>query len=349
MRLFLRYLREKRLTLLLYAVTVFLFVSIGSLYHFENMEKLLYAALITLTVWLMAIALEGFRYVQKSRELERVYHHFAHSGELLFTKGYDNWLQESEECIEAAEDYPMAQQNFLCFMYRMHQKERRHWEEKNAERGEYYMMWTHQIKTPILAIKLLLDKPNLRDRDLFLLREKLFQIEQYAEMVLSFQRLESISSDLVLQSYSLYDLVRQAVKKYSLSFINKSLHLELPEMEWRILTDEKWFVFCLEQLLSNSVKYTIKGGVSFRAWEEEDRVYLSIEDTGIGIRPEDLPRIFEKGFTGYNGRLEKKSTGIGLYLCQRIFTHLNVTIRAKSSEGQGTAIILGIPLPGPNS
>ena len=211
------------------------------------------------------------------------------------------------------------------------------------------MMWTHQIKTPISAIRLLLDKSKLQDRDAFLLKEELFRIEQYAEMVLTFQRLESISSDLVLESHDLYALVKQAVRKYALSFINKSLSLELPSSEsvdfipWQILTDEKWFVFCLEQLLSNSIKYTNRGGISVNAWAEGERVMLSIEDTGIGIRAEDLPRIFEKGFTGYNGRLDKKSTGIGLYLCRQVFTHLNVTIRAESQEGQGTRIILGIP------
>ena len=343
MRLFLRYLKEKRTTLFLYMVTILFFVSVGSLYHIENMEKLLYAALLTATVWLIVLAGEGFRYVKKSRQLEMAYHHFTHSGELLFPKDRSGQLQEAEGEIEAAQDYDMAQQAFLALVCEAQEKEKQQWEEKNAERGDYYLMWTHQIKTPILAIKLLLDKPGLQEKDLFLLREKLLHVEQYAVIVLTFQRLESISADLVLQSYSLCDLLKQAVRKYSLSFINKSLHLDLPDMERQILTDEKWFVFCLEQLLSNSIKYTVKGGISFRSREEGERVYLVMEDTGIGIRPEDLPRIFEKGFTGYNGRLEKKSTGIGLYLCRQIFTHLNVTVRAESSQGQGTAITLGIP------
>lgn len=254
-----------------------------------------------------------------------------------------------EAGIEAAESFHGAQRMFLSLVCQSHREEQRLWEAKAAERADYYMMWTHQIKTTISAIRLLLDKSELQDRDAFLLKEELFRIEQYAEMVLTFQRLESISSDLVLESHDLYALVKQAVRKYALSFINKSLSLELPSSEsgdfipWQILTDEKWFVFCLEQLLSNSIKYTNRGGISVNAWAEGERVMLSIEDTGIGIRAEDLPRIFEKGFTGYNGRLDKKSTGIGLYLCRQVFTHLNVTIRAESQEGQGTRIILGIP------
>lgn len=349
MRLWLRYLKEKRLILLLYALTVFFFVAVGSLYHIENLEKLLYAALLTSTVWGLALLGEGFRYVQKRRQLERAFHHFEHCGELLFDESEERRIQDLEAGIEAAESFHGAQRMFLSLVCQSHREEQRLWEAKAADRADYYMMWTHQIKTPISAIRLLLDKSELQDRDAFLLKEELFRIEQYAEMVLTFQRLESISSDLVLESHDLYALVKQAVRKYALSFINKSLSLELPSSEsgdfipWQILTDEKLFVFCLEQLLSNSIKYTNRGGISVNAWAEGERVMLSIEDTGIGIRAEDLPRIFEKGFTGYNGRLDKKSTGIGLYLCRQVFTHLNVTIRAESQEGQGTRIILGIP------
>ena len=318
MRLWLRYLKEKRGILLLYALTVFFFVAVGSLYHIENLEKLLYAALLTSTVWGLALLSEGFRYVRKSRQLERAFHHFEHSGELLLDEADERLLQEMEGDIEAAESFQGAQRMLLSLIRQSHRQEQRLWEEKASERSDYFLMWTHQIKTPISAARLLLDKSGLEDRDAFLLKEELFRIEQYAEMVLTFQRLESISSDMVLEGHDLHALVKQAVRKYALSFINKSLSLELlsPESgegaQSQVLTDEKWFVFCLEQLLSNSLKYTNKGGISIQAWAEGERVMLSIEDTGIGIRAEDLPRIFERGFTGYNGRLDKKSTGIGL-------------------------------------
>lgn len=343
MRLWLRYCKERRLFLVLYALTAFLFVAVGSLYHIENLEKLLYATLLTLTIWGIAIFRDCFLYVRKSTQLEKTFQHFAHSGELLFSESWQRHFLETDNDIYAAEDFDMAQRTLLSLVCEMHGKEKRQWEEKASERGDYYMMWTHQIKTPISAINLLLDKACLQDRDSFLLKEELFRIEQYADMVLTFQRLESMSSDLVLEGHALYQLLKQAVKKYTLSFINKALSLDLPEIPWRILTDEKWFVFCLEQLLSNSIKYTSKGGISIQAWEEGERVMLSIDDTGIGIPAEDLPRIFEKGFTGYNGRLGRKSTGIGLYLCRQIFSHLNVTVTVQSQEGQGTRILLGIP------
>ncbi len=343
MRLWLRYLREKRPTLLLYALTIFLFLMVGSLYHIKNLEKLLYAALLTLTLWGIAIVWEGSGYVHKSRELEKAFRHYALSGELLFSKSLARQLQETDFCIEAAESFQMAQSIFLSLAYEMQKKERQQLAEKASERGDYYMMWTHQIKTPISAMRLLLDKSDLPGRESFLLKEKLLEIEQYTEMVLTFQRLESISSDLVLQSHDLYSLLTRAVKKHSISFITKHLSLELPDMEWKVLTDEKWFSFCLEQLLSNSIKYTNQGGISIRAWGQGERVLLSLEDTGIGIRAEDLPRIFEKGFTGYNGRLDQKSTGIGLYLCRQIFNHLNILVKTRSEEGIGTEIILEIP------
>ena len=114
-------------------------------------------------------------------------------------------------------------------------------------------------------------------------------------------------------------------------------------MDYRVITDEKWFVFCLEQLLSNSIKYTAQGGIAIRTRAGEEMITLELEDTGMGIREEDLPRIFEKGFTGYNGRMDKRSTGIGLYLCSRVFDSLGIPVKVESREGCGTKVILQIP------
>ena len=129
------------------------------------------------------------------------------------------------------------------------------------------------------------------------------------------------------------------------SGINKGLSAKVPDTKARVVTDEKWFSFCLEQLLSNSIKYTCSGGIRFLAEEGEREICLTVEDTGIGIRAEDLPRIFEKGFTGYNGRLDKRSTGIGLYLCRQVLGHLGIKIRAESQVGCGTRMRLTIPKP----
>ena len=200
---------------------------------------------------------------------------------------------------------------------------------------EYYTIWVHQIKTPISAMRLLLQsEPSEINGEL---GEQLFRIEQYVEMVLQYLRLENINSDFVFKRYSLDDIMKQAVRKYSKMFIRKKIKLNYEELSCQVLTDEKWLTFVIEQLLSNALKYTNKGEISIYMDEELPET-LVIEDTGIGIEASDLPRVFEKGFTGYNGRADKKSTGIGLYLCKEILTRLSHTIAIESQVGQGTKV-----------
>ena len=210
---------------------------------------------------------------------------------------------------------------------------------QHSEMLDYYTMWVHQIKTPIAAMGLLLQGEEPPDRAQ--LAQELFKIEQYAEMVLQYLRLSDMSSDLLLKDYSLDSIVRQAVKKYATVFIHKKLALRLEPLNTMVLTDEKWLTFVIEQLLSNALKYTRQGTVSLYMDPEEEKT-LVIEDTGIGIQPEDLPRLFEKGFTGYNGRMDKKSTGLGLYLCRGILQKLRHRISIRSTPGKGTQIRLDL-------
>ena len=344
MRLWIRYLREKRIAMALYFLMFFFFIAVGSLYHIENLEKMLYAGLLSLASWSLVFFLQGLKYVYKSRELERSLRNLRQSGDLILDWDPRQSSRTAENEIESLKSYEDLQEELLLSLSDRRTKDRQLQEERNAECRDYYLMWIHQIKTPILALRLLLDKNGAGGKESFQMREELFKIEQYAEMALTFQRLEGIAEDLVLQKYVLGDLIRQAVKKYSVLFINKGLGLEFEEMDYQIVTDEKWFVFCVEQLLSNSIKYTAEGRISL--WAERDkaaeRIRFFVEDTGIGIREEDLPRIFEKGFTGYNGRLDKKSTGIGLYLCRRIFDHLGIRVKVESGAGQGTKVTLGL-------
>ncbi|MBE6904861.1 MAG: HAMP domain-containing histidine kinase [Ruminococcaceae bacterium] len=215
-------------------------------------------------------------------------------------------------------------------------------EEKiKSDREDYYILWVHQIKTPISALRLLLHSDDLQ-KNAFAMEQELFKIEQYAEMVLQYLRLESLSCDLLLQEYSLYTLVKQAVKKYAGAFISRGLSLDLAEFGFFVITDEKWLCFVLEQLLSNSVKYTFKGGVNICMDPESDRTLL-ITDTGIGIREEDLPRVFDRGFTGYNGRMDRVSTGIGLYLCKRVTDRLGITLHISSKCNKGTQYRIYFP------
>lgn len=198
---------------------------------------------------------------------------------------------------------------------------------------EYYTVWAHQIKIPIAAMRL-----NLQNEDSALARKlmaDLIRTEQYVEMVLVFLRLDADSTDYVFRQQSLDDILRQAVKKFAGEFIARKLKLVYEPVEVSVVTDEKWLSFVIEQVLSNALKYTPSGQI--RIYMEAPRT-LCIADTGIGIAPEDLPRIFEKGYTGYNGRLDKRSSGIGLYLCRRICSRLGYCISAQSEAGRGTVV-----------
>ncbi len=220
---------------------------------------------------------------------------------------------------------------------------------------DYFTVWAHQIKTPIASMRL-----NLQNQDSEFARrilEDLARIEQYVEMVLGYLRLDSDFTDYVFQEYDLDEIVKQAVKKFAGQFIRKKLQLDYKPLHTKVITDEKWLQFVLEQVISNSLKYTESGriiieleagscgnnpaegeGLEECVGRKEEEAVLCIRDTGIGIAPEDLPRIFEKGYTGYNGRSDKKASGIGLYLCRRICSNLGHVITANSSMESGTAI-----------
>lgn len=198
---------------------------------------------------------------------------------------------------------------------------------------DYYTVWAHQIKTPIASMRL-----NLQNEDSEFSRkisDDLFRIEQYAEMVLCYLRLDSNSTDYVIAERELDEIIRQTVKKFAGQFIRRRISLNYRPINKKVLTDEKWLSFVLEQVISNALKYTPSGSIS--VYTENDEI-LCIADTGLGIAPEDLPRIFEKGYTGYNGRNDKKASGIGLYLSKRICNNLGHKISAVSSPEQGTII-----------
>ena len=205
------------------------------------------------------------------------------------------------------------------------------------EMVDYYTVWAHQIKTPIASMKLSLqgeDSPLARK-----LSSDLFRIEQYAQMVLAFLRIDSDYSDYVFRRRDIDGIIRQSVRKFASEFIGRKISLEYEEIHKDIVTDEKWLSFVLEQLLSNALKYTREGSIRIFLRGENT---LCIADTGIGIAPEDLPRIFEKGYTGANGRSDMTASGLGLYLCKKICDKLGIKISAESEIGKGTVISLDL-------
>ena len=207
--------------------------------------------------------------------------------------------------------------------------------EKLNDLMDYYTLWAHQIKTPIAASSLLvgeIEDKKVKNQ----LEQELFKIESYVNIVLQYLRLESFHEDLVLKKENVEDLVKEIVKKYAIFFIQKGLSLHLHDLDRTIITDKKWFVVILEQVLSNSLKYTSQGGIEI--YFQEDTLY--IKDSGLGIQDADLLRVFERGFSGYNGRLTQQSSGLGLYLSKKIADELGHQISIASQVGQGTTVMI---------
>ena len=198
---------------------------------------------------------------------------------------------------------------------------------------DYYTLWVHQIKTPIAASRLLV--AEVSDREVKQqLEQEIFKIDSYTNLVLQYLRLESFHDDLVFKKVQVEELVKEVVRKYALFFIQKGLTLNLHNLDKIIVTDKKWLLVVIEQILSNSLKYTKEGGLEIYMEGQE----LCIKDTGIGIKNSDVLRVFERGFSGYNGRLTQQSSGLGLYLSKKISEELGHKIRIESEIGTGTTV-----------
>ncbi len=293
-------------------------------------EAVVYAAALCGFIGILLLILDYRRFCSKCRKL---------------TLMQEDVGMTLERLPEAGDEPERLYQELLWILYRQKRQSMDESNRRYQELTDYYTIWAHQIKTPIAAMDLILQ--NYQDKGLFLdeenavrqLSEELKRIRQYVDMVLVVLRLDSDSTDYVIREYDLDDILRQAVKKYATQFIYKKLSLKYEPVKRRVLTDEKWLLFVVEQVLSNALKYTRTGFIEI-SMEEPD--ILCIRDTGIGIAPEDLPRIFEKSYTGYNGRSDKKASGIGLYLSRRICGKLGHTIAAASAVGEGTTIRIGL-------
>jgi len=204
---------------------------------------------------------------------------------------------------------------------------------------DYYTLWAHQIKTSIAASQLLIrELPQTSEKSL--LSQELVRITTYTELALHYVRMESFHQDLSISTISIDEVIRPLLKKYATFFISKKLHLDYVPTEKKVVTDSKWLGVIVEQVLSNAVKYTPEEG-TIRILFEEDT--LTIEDTGIGIAAYDIKRIFERGFSGYNGRVNHQSTGLGLYLSAEIAKRLGVSLSVESTVGEGTTVHIQIP------
>lgn len=321
MPLFIKYLRGHLGLILTYFLFCAIFAIVFALYHLP-LGAVLYPALLCLILAVFLAAADYLRQRRRHRQLERIAGlSAAMMGEIPVTGSID------------AEDYAAIISALQTELRTMETR----YGEKYEDMVEYYTMWAHQIKTPIASMQLTLQ--NTDSRDARRLRAELLRIEQYVEMVLAFLRLDSQSSDYVFREQPLDPIIRHAVRRFSAEFIGRGIALHYEPVNISLVTDDKWLAFVLEQLISNALKYTREGSVKIYLKEP---LTLCIEDTGIGIAPEDLPRVFEKGYTGCNGRSDKKASGIGLYLCRRVCDNLGIAIAAQSEQGRGTTVTLDL-------
>ena len=317
MKLFIQYLKQRWRGIAIGFLFCVIFAITFALYNLP-IEAVLYPASICGALGLMLLGIDFRRVLTKHKKLERI-------------RTITDAISESFPKVEGMEDadYQQIIQLLADDQAQFHTAMNQRYEDMVA----YYTIWAHQIKTPIASMRL-----TLQNEDSSLSRKlsgDLFRIEQYVEMVMMFLRLDSDSTDYVIREYDLDAIVRQAVRKFAGEFIARKIQLVYEPVNTKVITDEKWLSFVVEQVLSNALKYTSAGSISIFL---ETPKTLCIRDTGMGIAPEDLPRIFEKGYTGYHGRADKKASGIGLYLCRRICNNLGHKISADSTPDKGTTI-----------
>lgn len=308
------FLKREKYTLIFGIFIFFYILGVYLIFEFER-DKTIYISFLYLFLFFIYMI---FLYFTRDRD-------YREEIALLNQKDYERILEIKDSPLSRAL-YKSLEEN---------KKFRDSEEKRRADVKNYLTIWTHQIKSPIFALRLLLKKDEINKIDC---EKEIFEIEEYVGNILGYARLNADSTDYVFRRYNLDEIIRGVIRKYSIQFIGKNNRVDFCETKKIILTDAKWFSFLLEQIISNAIKYTHDGRVAIYLKKDE----LVIEDNGIGIMPEDLPRIFDAGYTGYNGRLEKKSTGLGLNLSKNIGKSLRVTLRCESVPKIGTKMYINL-------
>lgn len=321
MRLAVQYLKQRWRVIAAGLIFSFIFIVSFALYHLP-IKAVMYPAVLCILLGL-SLMVYDLRRVKHRHEILESIHSIMDAVTVSFPK------------IEGIEDEDY--QKIIGLIGQEYNDYRTDSNRRYSDMIDYYTVWIHQIKTPIASMRL-----HLQNEDTALSRKiatDLFRIEQYVEMVLTFLRLDSDSTDYVIKSHDLDTIIRQAVKKLAGEFIESRIALKYEPVNTTVITDEKWLLFVIEQVLSNALKYTPSGSIEITLEPEKK---LCIRDTGIGIAAEDIPRIFDNGFTGYNGRTDKKASGIGLYLCKRICNNLGHRISVSSKVDKGTCVSIDL-------
>ena len=307
-------------------------------------QDVVYAAVLDAILLLITVLVGFFRYSSKVKAL---------------SNALKRPVEERAQLPEATDDVEILYHRLLENQSIARSESESSAAIRQSQIRDYYSMWVHQIKTPISAMKLLLEAEREElgllicdeEQSQYLLsdnmdsfEDELFRIEEYVSMALQYQRVSSTENDFVLEKVSVDGVIRDTIKKYAKIMIRRHIGMNYSGTVQEVYTDGKWLAFILEQLLSNAIKYTPQGFVKIETAKKANLFFITIKDTGIGIKAEDLPRVFEKGYTGYNGHADKKATGIGLYLCRQMADKLGHTIRIESEIGKGTKVWIGFDL-----
>lgn len=211
-----------------------------------------------------------------------------------------------------------------------------------ADYRAYIESWVHEIKAPMTAAQLISERTDAGTRRK--LSCELAQIENHVERALFYARAENPERDFIVRRTALSEIVSQAISRHRALLIQSGVRIETEALDCSVYTDGKWAVFLLGQLLQNAVRYRGETPVvTLSARQLGRQVQLTVRDNGIGIPPHELPRVFERGFTGSNGRTRGGSTGMGLYLCRQLAGFLEIDLRIQSEEGRGTSVLLTFP------
>ncbi|MBF1102664.1 MAG: sensor histidine kinase [Solobacterium sp.] len=263
-------------------------------------------------------------------EMEYVFLGIEILGFILFIYLIVHWFQYQKLSDVKDDNERLVNENKTLKSEMLNQKD-----DLNA----YFLMWLHQIKTPMTVSKLLLEKPDETTNTK--LKMQLMYIEQYINMAMNYLKMIDHSTDMDITQVNLDDIIKNLLKKYSLLFIHNHISLEYQSNLAYVISDSQWLTILIEQILSNALKYTENGKIAIQYLE--DKHALEIRDTGIGIRSEDIPKIFDRGYSGFNGRMNEKSSGLGLYLARKISERLNIQIEVESKLSKGSIFRMVFP------
>lgn len=328
---FLEFIKDKLLSIILIILALFTIEIFLMIYNFGTMIKI-YIPIIIIAVHLIGLLVEYYTkkaYYQNIKEqveeLKQKYLITEIIQETNFAEGkiLNEILQEvNKSMLENVNKY----------------------KHKQEEYKEYIELWIHEVKIPIATSKLIIE--NNKNDITKSIEEEIDKIDDYTEQALFYARSNNVEKDYVIRKIQLKETVNNVIKKNKNQLIAEKVKVNISEVEKEIYADSKWITFILNQIIINSIKYSKNTNKQIEIYSKEvkDKVILYIKDNGIGIKKGEITRVFEKGFTGTNGRMTgKKSTGIGLYLCKNLCDKLGVGLELNSIENEGTEVRIVFP------